>query len=98
MPQPHCHCLRAPTLLAVVSCQPKCTGERPEERKDGACSSMEEEVVVYIHLQQALICCSGTCYGACSAAYYDSHLFCLLLTSALLLGTCLASCWTPAWY
>jgi hypothetical protein len=24
-------------------------GKRPEERKNGACQSMEEEVVVYIH-------------------------------------------------
>ena len=37
------------------SCQPKCTVERPQERMNGACQSMEEEVMVYIHHGAALL-------------------------------------------
>jgi len=58
--------------------QPKCTVERPEERKNGACQSIKEEVVVYIHHGAALLpillprCCLFRRYETCSATPYVS--------------------------
>ena len=80
---------RMDTAEIEFGCQRKCTGRRPEERTDGACQSIEEEVVVYIHHEAALL---PVLLSVCS----DVIRFCTFhprlahLIESHLLGICLA--------